>query len=82
MKENPLPNFYYLLLSKRGIQVNILRKFERSVWKTEKKKLDVNFWQRCLDLSVCPEFLKFKHANNLWSSREEVYEFVIKEAFK
>jgi hypothetical protein len=76
-----LPSFYYDLFSRRGTPVSTLRKLEKSVWKTEKRRLDVEFWQRCVELGLCPEYLKFKPPKNkLYHRVEEVYEFVVKKS--
>ena len=76
-----LPSFYYELFSRRGIPVSTLRKLEKSVLKTEKRRLDVEFWQRCVELGLCPEFLKFKPPRNkLYDRVEEIYEFVVKKS--
>ena len=61
--KNPLPEFYYYLSSVKGVRINTLRRLEKSVWKTEKKKRDIIFLERCLDLDVLPQFLKFKNVN-------------------
>ena len=79
MQKNPLPVFYHQLLSKKEVPTNILRKLEKSVLKTEKKKLDVIFLQRCLDLSVCPQFAKFKHANRILYDNGNTHEDVLKK---
>ena len=43
--------------------------------------MDILYWQRCLELRLCPEFLKFKPPNNnLYRRVEDVYEFVVKKS--
>ena len=38
----------------------MLRKLEKATVQAAKKELDIVFWKRCIDLQLCPEFLKFK----------------------
>ena len=38
----------------------MLRQLERNGLKLVKLKLDVNYFQTCLELQICPKFLRFK----------------------
>ena len=55
-----LPQLYYILANKRGVAVSVFRSFERRAIKLAEKKLDKCFFEKCLDLGLCPDFLKFK----------------------
>ena len=55
-----LPIIYHRLSSKRGIALKEFRKLERLSIKLAKKQLDKTFFTSCLDLRICPKFLKFK----------------------
>ena len=54
-----LPTFYYALNSKREISVKTLRRLEKTAVKVRKKELDCLFWESCLHLQLCLDFLKF-----------------------
>ena len=58
-----LPKLYHSISKKRGIPVSLFRKNERLGLKVVKLKLDVNYFETCLDLKICPRFLKFKPPN-------------------
>ena len=58
-KEFSLPELYFNLARKRGIDVKTFRLLEKRVFQIVKKKLDVEYFEKCLDLKLCPEFLKF-----------------------
>ena len=58
-KESSLPELYFNLARKRGIDVKTFRLLEKRVFQIVKKKLDVEYFEKCLDLKLCPEFLKF-----------------------
>ena len=55
-----LPKLYYSISSKRGVPVRKCRRLESLAIKVAKKVLDINYWNRCLDLGICPKFLTFK----------------------
>ena len=43
--------------------MSLFRKNQRLGLKVVKLKLDVNNFETCLDLKICPRFLKFKPPN-------------------
>ena len=55
-----LPKFYYSLRNSRGLDVGSLRKLEKHGLSLTKLTLDIVFFKNCLELGVCPKFLKFK----------------------
>jgi len=63
IKEPPLSQsctFQIAALSKRGVPVKDLKQIEKFGQKVVKLKLDVKYFELCTDLSLCPEFLKFR----------------------
>ena len=78
-----LPSYYYQLYSKRGIAVTALRKYEKLVLKTAKIESEVEFWQRCMDLNLYPNSIKFKPPKNqLYTCMDEVYHVMEKKSLK
>ena len=59
-KDTSLPNLYFKLASKRDVTVGAFRKLERTIIKVTEKKLDELYFEKCLDLNLCPSFLEFK----------------------
>ena len=55
-----LPKLYYYCCNKRDIHVSELRNFERTSIRVTKLKLDIVYFERCLNLKLCPKFLMFK----------------------
>ena len=75
-----LPKFYYCISSKRGIPVREFRQLENLATKVGKKRLDVEYWNRCLDLGICPEFLTFKPPNvKQYRSTRDLYQHVVRK---
>ena len=80
-KSASLPELYFKLASKRGIEVKDLRLLEKRCIQVVKKEIDVLFFETCLDLKVCPEFLKFTPPNLKaygGKSTERLYQDVVK----
>ena len=70
-----LPKLYHRLHSKGGPKVADFRKLENLGHQLTRRILDVEFWNRCLDLRVCPQFLKFKSPKlNLYDNTEHLYQ--------
>ena len=60
-----------------------LRKLEKAAIKATKKELDVRFWERCVDLQLCPEFLKFKPPKiKQYEKVHRWYHSVVKESLE
>ena len=55
-----LPKLYFYLSSKRDIPVKELRRLEKAFIKITKLRLDIIYFERCLNLKICPKFLLFK----------------------
>jgi len=62
-KSSSLLKYYYKLSKKRGISVSVFRNLERQGFKLMKLKLDLKYFDSCLDLKICPNYLKFKPPN-------------------
>ena len=75
-----LPKLYYNISSKRGLPVRQFRKFEDLSTKLAKKRLDVAYWSRCLDLGICPKFLQFKPPKTKqYRSTKDLYQLVVRK---
>ena len=55
-----LPKLYHYCSNRRDVYVSELRKFERICLKITKLRLDVIYFERCINLKICPRFLMFK----------------------
>ena len=63
--------------------MSLLRKNERLGLKVVKLKLDVNYFETCLDLKICPRFLKFKTPNlNIYKKPDYLFQLVLSEKLK
>ena len=78
-----LPKLYYSISSKRGVPVRKCRRLENLTIKVAKKRLDVNYWRRCLDLGICPKFLTFKPPKvKQFRNHEDIYKNVVKKGLR
>ena len=76
-----LPKFCYGISSKRGIPVSQFHFFEKQRLKVMKLRLDSKYFENCLNLDLCPEFLKSK-APNLKAyqmGRKEIQQIVVEK---
>ena len=55
-----LSQLYFKINNRKGVAVKLFRKYEDLSYKLAKKRLDKEFFCTCLDLEMCPRFLKFK----------------------
>ena len=55
-----LSKLYFNINNRKGVSVKLFRKYEVLSYKLGKKRLDKEFFCTCLDLEMCPKFLKFK----------------------
>ena len=62
-KDASLPDLYFKLARKRDVTVGALRKLERTIIKVAEKRIDELYFEKCLDLKLCPSFLEFKPPN-------------------
>ena len=60
LKKTSVGKFLNKLSSSRGINIKVLRKFEKTLCRIATTKLDIRFLDRCEELGVVPKFLKFK----------------------
>ena len=55
-----LPQLYYRLSSRRSVGVREFRRLERAGLQLAKVKLDINYFENCQELDLCPEKMKAK----------------------
>ena len=60
LKAKSLPKLYHGICNKRDVQVSDLRALEKQGHKIAKLKPDIKFFNTCLDLKLCSQFLKFR----------------------
>ena len=53
----------YLHLNKLLFLLNTYINYKKYGWKVLKLNLDIKYFENCLDLNLCPKFLKFKPPN-------------------
>ena len=69
--------------NKRGIPLSTLRKLERNGRKVTKLKLDLKYFETCLELRLCPQFLKFKPPNlSVYKKPQFLYQTVLERKLK
>ena len=77
------PTLYFRLASARGVEVQLFRKSEKSAVRLAEKLLDEDFFQTCLDLQLCPKFLKFRPPNlRTYEDVNSIYHQVIQHEIK
>ena len=75
-----ISQFYYNVSNRRGIPVNVFRKYENLTYKLAKKSLDKEFFLTCLDLEMCPSFLKFKSPElKAYENTKPIYQQVVRQ---
>ena len=75
-----ISQFYYNISNRRGVTVKSLRKYEDLSYKLAKKSLDKQFFATCLDLEMCPEFLKFKSPRlKAYENTKTIYKQVVRQ---
>ena len=83
LKITSLPKLYYRLSKQRGVTVIQLRKLEKYGWKVLKLNLDIKYFENCLDLNLCPKFLKFKlHNLQVYRNSDDLYRIVLNKKLK
>ena len=60
--KSSLPQLYHHVSKKRGIPVKSFRQLEKYGLKVSKLKLDVHYFETCLNLELCPPKYKLKDA--------------------
>ena len=82
-KSTTLPQLYFKLSSRRDVEVRDLRRLEKTGLKVSKLQLDLGYFERCLELGVCPPFLRFKPPNvKAYKDVKFVYEKAVKNEIK
>ena len=60
--KSSLPDLYFTLSSKRGIPIKTCRLLEKCGLKVTKLRLDIDFFETCLKLDLCPPKFKLRDA--------------------
>ena len=75
-----ISQFYFNISNRRGVPVKLLRKYEELSYKLAKKSLDKEFFATCLDLEMCPDFLKFRPPRlEAYKSTNLIYKQVVRQ---
>ena len=83
LKITSLPKLYYRLTKQRDVTVTQLRKLKKYGWKVLKLNLDIKYFENCLDLNLCPKFLKFKPPNlQVYRNSDDLYRIVLNKKLK
>ena len=78
-----LPKLYYNINNKRGVSINKLRVCEKLGQKAVKLRLDVKYLEACVELDICPKFLRFKPPNiSVYHNLSSVYSIGLKRKIK
>ena len=78
-KVSSLSELYYYLNNKRGIEVGLLRKLEKSGQRLTKLQLDKKFVNICLDFDICPAKFKFRAPNlDVYRDKRKIYGVVLR----
>lgn len=79
IKCSKIPDIYYRLSSKFDIHVSVFRKFEKLTYKCKKLNLDLQYFEHCKTLDVCPKFLRFDFpkVDPLKSSESSIYDLIL-----
>ena len=73
-----LPKFYYSLRNSRSLDVRSLRKLEKHGLSVTKLTLDILYFKNCLELGVCPKFLRFKPPKlRVYQNPKSIYDGVL-----
>ena len=59
-KTTTLPKLYYRLQNRREVGLHVFRKLEKSGIKVTKLTLDLKYFENCVELGICPQYLRFK----------------------
>ena len=72
------PLLYFRLHKRRDLHIDLIRRYEKLKIKISKKKLDIIFWKKCLNIGLCPDFLKVKPPKNkFFQCYKDLQSFII-----
>ena len=78
LKTTSLPKLFYQLQDRRGVGLTRFRSLEKSGIKVTKLVLDVRYFENCIELGICPQFLKFKPPKlSAYKNTKNVYRQVL-----
>ena len=60
LKTISLLQLFYKLQDRRDVSVKCLRKLEKAGTQVTKLSLDLKYFEKCLELGICPKYLRFK----------------------
>jgi len=81
--KSSLPELYHVVGSKRGIPVKNFRHVEKCGLKVTKLKLDVQYFETCLELDLCPPKFKLKDAKvKSPDLNKRIHKVLVEEALK
>ena len=60
IKYATLPRLYYHISNRRDVRISDLRQLEKTGIKLTKLSLDLGYFEKCIELGLCPKFLKFR----------------------
>ena len=71
---------FHRMATKGVVDKSSLRQFEKVCLKLENLKLDLDYFDRCAELNLIPEFLKFKPPNlEVYNNSNAFYQKVLNE---
>ena len=75
-----LAKLYFHISNRRGIPIQLFRQYENLSYKLAKKSLDKKFFTTCLDLEICPNFLKFPSPKlEAYRNPKSIYQQVVRQ---
>ena len=75
-----LPHLYFKLGRARGVEVRDFRRLEKAGRNLSKVILDHHYFEKCEELGVCPQFLKFKPPNlRAYKDVKQFYQRAVKK---
>ena len=81
-KISSLPKLYYRMHNRKGVRVKECRTLENAGRSVVKCALDTIYWERCLDLNLCPSFLKFRPPKlKQYQNVDTIYKQVVQESY-
>ena len=81
--KSSLPELYYHVCKKRGIPVKTLRHLEKCGVRMSKLKLDVQYFETCLNLDLCPPKFRLKDAKVTEKAlSSQIHRVVVEDALK
>ena len=75
-----ISKFFFNVGNRRGVPIQLFRKYENLSYKLAKKSLDKEFFATCLELEMCPDFLKCKTPRlRAYDNTKLIYKQVVRQ---